>query len=76
MNNKNFHFLIGSSESKINIKNYSMVQSIDFPITGKDTVTLTGALETESKYGNGSVTASLRRIISNSSYLDVSLAYF
>ncbi len=50
-----------------------MAQSLDFPITGKDTVTITGALETEHRGGEGSVTASLRRVLSSDSYLDVSL---
>jgi len=50
-----------------------MAQSLDFPITGKDTVTLTGALKTEERGGDGSVTTSLRRVLSSNSYLDVSL---
>jgi len=49
-----------------------MAQSLDFPITGKDTVTLTGALKTEDRGGDGSVTTSLRRVLSSNSYLDVS----
>lgn len=48
-----------------------MAQSIDFPITGKDTVTLTGGLQTEDNRGSGSVDVSLRRVLSGSSYLDV-----
>ncbi len=61
-----------SSQSYLRIENYSMAQSVDFPITSKDTVTITGALNTEeSKRGDGSVTASLRRVLSGSSYIDV-----
>lgn len=54
------------------IQNYSMVQSVDFPITSKDTVTLTGSLDTdESERGTGSVTTAFRRMLSGSSYIDV-----
>lgn len=61
---------LNQDESLVNIRNYSMAQSIDFPITGKDTVTLTGGLQTEDNRGSGSVDVSLRRVLSGSSYLD------
>lgn len=48
-----------------------MQQSIDFPITRKDIVTLGGALHTHDKYGNGSVSGTLRRILSQDTFLDV-----
>ena len=48
-----------------------MEQSIDFPITNKNTFTVKGSLNSERNYGNGSVTASLRRLLSSQSYLDV-----
>lgn len=65
-------FVSDFSQSYFNIENYSMAQSVDFPITSKDTVTITGALDTENgQRGAGSVTASLRRILSGSSYIDV-----
>lgn len=61
-----------ANQSYLEIENYSMAQSVDFPITSKDTVTITGALDTENRQrGAGSVTASLRRILSGSSYIDV-----
>ena len=49
-----------------------MEQSVDFPITSKDTVTLSGSLNTENtRNSNGSVTASVRRLLSASSYIDL-----
>lgn len=50
-----------------------MHQNLDFPISNKDTVTLSGVLNTNDRYGSGSVSASLRRILSPDTYLDVDL---
>lgn len=65
-------YLHNKPKSSLSISNYSMAQSIDFPLTGKDTVTLTGALKTEDGgRGDGSATVSLKRILSSNSYLDI-----
>lgn len=53
------------------MKNYSMEQSIDFPLTSKDTLTLAGSLDTEEKLGSGSVSATIRRVLSSNSYISV-----
>jgi len=55
----------------VNMKNYSMEQSIDFPLTSKDTLTLAGSLDTEDKLGSGSVSATMRRVLSSNSYVSV-----
>lgn len=60
-----------TSDQSLRISNLNMEQSIDFPISNKDTVTLSGSLSTSDEYGHGSVSASLRRFFSMGTYLDV-----
>jgi DnaJ family protein C protein 11 len=62
-----------TSDRSLRIGNLNMEQSIDFPISNKDTVTLSGSLSTSDEYGQGSVSASLRRFFSSGTYLDVTL---
>lgn len=56
-----------------------MEQSIDLAITNKDVVTLSGSLQTDhDNHDNeaGSVSATLRRILSSDAYLDVRIFPF
>ena len=56
-----------------------MQQSIDLPITDKNFLTLSGSLHSENAHpnhgdsdsGNGSVSATLRRLLASDAYLDV-----
>lgn len=67
--------VIISDEPLISIGNFTMEQYIDFPMSNKNTASLGGSMRTNDKFGNGSVTASFRRILSSESYLDVTLIY-
>jgi hypothetical protein len=55
----------------INIGNLSMEQYIDFPMSNNNTTSLGGTIRTNGKFGSGSVTGSVRRILSSDTYLDV-----
>ena len=55
----------------IGLGNFNMMQSLDFPLSVNDTITLSGTLNTQDKYGNGSVSASLKRVLSSDGVLEV-----
>jgi hypothetical protein len=55
----------------VKIGNFEMLQSVDFPLTRKNTVTISGKLNTNDRFGSGSVTANLRRLLASDTYLDV-----
>jgi len=48
-----------------------MEQYIDFPMSNNNTTSLGGTIRTNGKFGSGSVTGSVRRILSSDTYLDV-----
>ncbi len=56
----------------MNIESLTMQQTIDFPLTKNDTLTLSGNVNTSGKYGTGSVSSKLRHVLSSDAYLDVS----
>ena len=66
------HQYLKRNQSMIKIGNFEMLQSLDFPLTKKDTLTISGKLSTSDRFGAGSISASLRRLLSSDTYLDVS----
>ena len=57
--------------SLVRVGNFDMMQSIEFPISNKDTVTLDGKIGTERAFGSGNCSLGLRHILSADTYIDV-----
>jgi hypothetical protein len=55
----------------IEIRNMTISQSVECPLTSKDTATLGGSLHTQNGTGGGSMSGAIRRIISNKSWAEV-----
>jgi DnaJ family protein C protein 11 len=51
----------------------SITQSIEAPLTLRDTMTMSGQLSTQNGTGTGSVVVSLRRLLSEKGWLEVDL---
>ena len=70
-----------SDRPLVSLGNFEMQQSIDLPITDKNFLTLSGSLHSENAHPNhgdsdsvnGSVSATLRRLLASDAYLDVKI---
>jgi DnaJ family protein C protein 11 len=55
----------------IEVSGMSITQSIEAPLTLRDTMTMSGQLSTQNGTGTGSVVVSLRRLLSEKGWLEV-----
>lgn len=76
LSTENEQFFPRPKQPLVGLGNFDMQQSLDFPMSINDTVTLSGSLNTHDKYGNGSVSAGLKRILSSDGVLDVLNFFF
>lgn len=56
--------------SSIEVSGMTFVQSIEAPITTRDTITMSGNLQTHNGTGSGSVNGSVRRILSDKAWIE------
>ncbi|XP_064641840.1 dnaJ homolog subfamily C member 11-like [Lineus longissimus] len=64
----------GSMFPTVEIRNMSIAQSVECPLTSKDTATLGGSLHTQNGTGGGSMSAAVRRIISEKSWAELEVS--
>ncbi|KAJ8920873.1 hypothetical protein NQ315_015666 [Exocentrus adspersus] len=62
-----------SNMPNIEVSSMQFTQSVDFPLTQKDTCTLSGQLQTQNGTGGGGVNLSWRHIFSHKSWTEVEL---
>jgi hypothetical protein len=55
----------------VKIGEFELQQSIEFPISSKDTVTLNSKLNASNSFGTGLAELGIRRVLSSDSYIDV-----
>lgn len=63
----------GSTIPNIEVSSMQFSQSIDFPLTQKDTCTLSGMLHTQNGIGGGGINTSWRHIFSHRSWAEVEI---
>ena len=61
------------NRSLVSVTGYEMNQSLELPLSNKDTLILVGSLDNEERNGSGSLNVTLRRVLHSNTYLDVLL---
>jgi hypothetical protein len=57
----------------VQVGNFELLQSIELPISNKDTVTLSGKVNTNDSFGSGVAELGLRRVLTADTYMDVKI---
>jgi hypothetical protein len=57
--------------ANVKLGNFEMQQNVDFILSNKDTLILGGTITSNNKKGKAAMNATLRRILSADTYLDV-----
>ena len=58
---------------RIEISSMAITQSVEAPLTVKDTAVLTGSLSSQNGSGSGSVGCTMRHVTSNNGWVEVSI---